>query len=94
MVDILAYIAGELFFWGVCYGTGYIITPIMSFGYWKPGLLESDKKLRKEKRKQRKKMIRKESGVRYLDADGVLMVGFGFWLTAGALAIIYTINTQ
>jgi hypothetical protein len=93
MEEILAYNAGELFFWGICYGTGYIITPIISFGYWKPGQLESDKKLRKEKRKHREHMFRKESGVRYLDADGVVIVGFGFWITIGAIAIVYAINT-
>jgi hypothetical protein len=93
MEEIFLYVVVELFFWGICYGTGYIITPIISFGYWKPGLLESDKKLRKEKRKHRENMFRKEAGVRYLDADGVVIVGFGFWIAIVAIAIIYATNT-
>ena len=94
MADILTYIIGELFLWGICYGTGYIITPIISFGYWMPGMLESDKEIRKQNRKHRKNIIRKESGVRYLDADGVMTVGFIFLVIVGALAYIYAINTE
>jgi hypothetical protein len=77
----------EIFFWGFIYGTGYLLTPIITLGKWLPDRLIKHEDTGKIIKKQSGVQLIHRSGKTYLGAWGVLLIGFGFWLTVLMLSI-------
>jgi hypothetical protein len=92
MEDILFYIFYlffmEIAFWGLIYGTGYLLTPILSFGKWLPDRLIKNEETGRLLRSQSGIKLIDRSGKTYLGAWGVSLLGFCFWVLV-ILLIVY-----
>ena len=86
---LLIYVTVELVFWGVFYGTGYVLTPIVSFGYLKPEQYEKDKELRKQKKSLLIPLIKKTENITYLKSENVALVGMLFWAFLAVGFVMY-----
>ena len=90
MEELLAYIfisfIGDIVIWGMMYGTGCLLTPIISFGKLMPeSALE-------EYPKGSNKWVRfgiiREAGEMYLGAYSVCLLGLSFWIAVITCLII------
>ena len=79
----------ELLFWGLLYGTGSLLTPVISVGFVKPEKIESSRKLRKEIVRSRWPLLYHNSGTTFLRAEMVAIVGSLFWLIVVISAMVY-----
>jgi hypothetical protein len=71
----------ELLFWGILYTTGRFIIYIVSFGKWK-----AKPRLKNKENLPAAHSINKSTGV-LIDAIGVCLIGFFFWMIVIALII-------
>ncbi len=91
LLFLLIYITVELVFWGVFYGTGYLLTPIVSFGHLKPEQHQKDKKLREHKKRSLFPLIKKTEDITYLKSENVALIGMLFW---ALLAIAFVMHVS
>lgn len=90
MSDIIGFfivsIFMELIFWGICYGTGSILTVLISFGKWQAeDIVESNKRSNILKRSSF--TLNKRDGNTYLGSCSVSLLGVFFW--SSIILIIY-----
>ncbi len=86
---LFGYLIIELVYWGFFYGTGYLITPVISFGKIQPEKVEKNREKRKKVTRSRWPLLFKNSDVTILTSDGVALVGFIFWAIVVTIFVIY-----
>ncbi len=91
LLFLLIYVIVELVFWGVFYGTGYILTPIVSFGHLKPEQHQKVKELREHKKRSLFPLVKKKENISYLKPENVALIGMFFW-TLLAIAFVMHVN--
>ncbi|WP_445364179.1 hypothetical protein ACJJIQ_07410 [Microbulbifer sp. ANSA003] len=70
----------EVIYWGISYSTGYLLTPIVSFGKWRADKIIKDKGTGKKRKHQTGFTLIERSGQVYLGAMAVCILGMCFWL--------------
>jgi hypothetical protein len=75
MDDIIGFIFISIFmkliFWGICYATGCLLTPLISLGKWQAG--------DSEKGNRSGFTLKKIDGELYLGSCSVALIGMLFW---------------
>ena len=92
MEDIIGVLLITLFFeaifWGLAYGTGCLLTPIVSLGKWAPDSLTKDDLTGKIIRQQSSVKLIERADQIYLGSWGVAFLGFSFWVAAITLFVL------
>lgn len=83
MEDIIVLILLEIIFWG----TGCLLTPIVSFGKWIPDSFFKNEKTGKIIKSESGFKLIERSGKIYLGAVAVAFLGFCFWVTVLVLFV-------
>jgi hypothetical protein len=91
LFGIIAWIFIEIIFYGFCYFTGMLLTPLVTFGKYYPGNVIKNKELRKAHRVKGNKLAYVKAKKKYLSFDTVSLIGMTFWVTALVVAMIFFI---
>lgn len=88
LLAAIVWILVEAIFYGFCYFTGMLLTPLVTFGKYYPGNVIKNKELRKVHRSEGNKLTYVKANKRYLNSETVSLIGMAFWLTFAVVAMI------
>ncbi|AFY52683.1 hypothetical protein Riv7116_0071 [Rivularia sp. PCC 7116] len=91
LVSVIVWIFVETIFDGICYFTGMLLTPLVTFGKYYPSKAIKNKELRQASRAKGNKFIYVKGKRKYLTSDAVSLIGMAFWLTVIIVAMIFFI---